>query len=139
MPQRKLFDQKTLNELKKHPLYSQDGKGDNAIAYAKIFNPYGRGYWYITEYDGDDTFFGYYRDGNQYVEDHGNDEWSYMSKKELENARVKVMGMSMPLERDAYFKPTKIGDTKYKGNKSQFSEARQNLSSTQSTAKGGLT
>lgn len=27
MAQRTLFDKKSLNELKKHPLYSQDGKG----------------------------------------------------------------------------------------------------------------
>ena len=48
MPQRKLFDKKTLNELKKHPLYSQDGKGNKAVAYAKIFNPYGGQTWYLT-------------------------------------------------------------------------------------------
>lgn len=32
-------------------LYSQDGKGDDAIAYVKIFDPCGSWSWFITEYD----------------------------------------------------------------------------------------
>ena len=41
---------------------SQDGKGHDAMVIAKFFNPYGRGPWdtlYITEFDGEDTLFGY--------------------------------------------------------------------------------
>lgn len=37
---------------KKTPLlYGQDGKGYDAIAYAKFFNPVGSWTWYMTEYD----------------------------------------------------------------------------------------
>ena len=132
MPQRKLFDQKTLNELKKHPLYSQDGKGNKAVAYAKIFNPYGGQTWYITEWDGDDTFFGYVDNGQD-------SELGYMSKKELENARVNVYGTRLPLERDAYYKPTSLGDIKKEisrntGRSFSDSEIRQSNSAASSVA-----
>lgn len=40
------------------PLYSQDGKGQDALVYLKLFGP-GRITLYVTEFDGEDTFFGY--------------------------------------------------------------------------------
>ena len=40
------------------PLYSQDGKGDKAIAHVKFFNPCGNEKWYATEFDGQDLCFG---------------------------------------------------------------------------------
>jgi len=40
------------------PLYSQEGKGDDAIAYVKLFNPCGSWTWYVTEWDGADEAFG---------------------------------------------------------------------------------
>lgn len=57
----------TINDLKlleKFPKYSQDGKGEEAEVVLKIFNPAGRGSWYILEaekmYDGKDYLcFGY--------------------------------------------------------------------------------
>lgn len=133
MSQRKLFDKKTLDELRKHPLYSQDGKGNKAVAYAKIFNPYGRQTWYITEWDGDDTFFGYTDDGLD-------GELSYMSKKELENARVNVYGTRLPLERDAYYKPTNLGAIKNeiaKNNERAFNARYGNNSSAATNAMAG--
>lgn len=133
MPQRKLFDQKTLNELKKHPLYSQDGKGNKAVAYAKIFNPYGGQTWYITEWDGDDTFFGYVDNGQD-------SELGYMSKKELENARVNVYGTRLPLERDAYYKPTSLEDVKKeiaRNNERAFNAKYGNNSSAATSAMAG--
>ncbi len=39
-------------------LYAQDEKGDDAIAYVKIFNPCGSWTWYLTEWDGADEAFG---------------------------------------------------------------------------------
>ena len=33
------------------PAYAQDGKGENAIAYVKIFDPCGSWSWFITEYN----------------------------------------------------------------------------------------
>jgi len=40
------------------PLYSQEGKGDDTIAYVKLFNPCGSWTWYLTEWDGADEAFG---------------------------------------------------------------------------------
>lgn len=39
-------------------LYSQDEKGEDAIAHVKIFDPCGRWTWYLTEWDGADEAFG---------------------------------------------------------------------------------
>ena len=39
-------------------LYSQDGKGDNAICHIKFFTPWSGWTWYGSEFDGKDTFFG---------------------------------------------------------------------------------
>lgn len=39
-------------------LYEQDGKGLDAVVHLKLFGP-GRFTFYVTEFDGDDTFFGY--------------------------------------------------------------------------------
>ena len=39
-------------------LYAQDGKGMDAIVHLKLFGP-GRFTLYVTEFDGEDTLFGY--------------------------------------------------------------------------------
>ena len=36
-------------QFEKYPLYSQDGKGEDAKILVKYFNPYGRGRWYVLE------------------------------------------------------------------------------------------
>lgn len=109
MAQRKLFDNATLKRLKKYPIYSQDGKGDKVVVSAKIFNPYGGGKFFITEYDGDDLMYGYSSMSGRH--DDPNNEWGYFSKKELENTRVNVLGMRMPLERDiSYSTPKTMGE-----------------------------
>ena len=142
MAQRRLFDKATLNRLKKYPIYSQDGKGDDAIVSARIFNPYGAGYWNITEYDGKDTMYGYYqRDGHSTTPDedesYGVNEYGYFSKKELENTRVRVYGLPMPLERDSSFKPQRLGDVigrkKQESKPQSVAEISQNVSA---SAKG---
>src|SRR6266487_5652898 len=57
------------------PLYSQDGQGDEAIVYVKIFDPSGSWTWYLTEWDGAQEAFGLVR---------GNDcELGYVSLAEL--------------------------------------------------------
>ncbi|YAF99184.1 MAG: DUF2958 domain-containing protein (plasmid) [Nodularia sp. CChRGM 3473] len=38
-------------------LYSQENIPD-PIAYVKFFNPVSNWIWYVTEFDGEDTFFG---------------------------------------------------------------------------------
>ena len=39
-------------------LYSQEEKGDEAVAYIKFFTPWSNWTWYATEFDREDTFFG---------------------------------------------------------------------------------
>ena len=61
----------------------------------KIFNPYGAGRWYITEYDPETgDCFGY-------VTGLGYDEMGYISFKELENMRF--FGGRLKLERDQWW------------------------------------
>lgn len=86
------------NVKKLPPLYSQENKGDNAIAYIKFFNPTGSQTWYITEYDQEDTFFGLYTDSTE-------QELGYFSLSELK-AFKGLFGLG--IERDMYFEPTEI-------------------------------
>ena len=85
-------------------LYAQDDKGENAIVHTHYFNPYGRGDWWVLEYDGKNTFFGYV--------DLGYPEYGYFTLEELENATVRVGSYQMPLERDLHFTKTTIGAIK---------------------------
>jgi hypothetical protein len=81
-------------------LYEQDGLGDDAIVHAKFFTPDGSWTWYATEYDPETRmFFG--------LVDGFDKELGYFSLDELESGRG-VLGL--PIERDAWFKPTKLGE-----------------------------
>lgn len=88
--------------LSKYPLYSQDGKGEEAIAICKFFNPMGSLTWYVTEgekhEDGDWTFFGLVKSI------HG-EEFDYFTLRELESVRLPF---GLRIERDIYFKPTEL-------------------------------
>lgn len=59
--------------------------------------------------------YGYYQ-SNGHSKDpdtdeaYGDNEWGYFSKKELENTRINMGGIKLPLERDSYFKPKKLGE-----------------------------
>jgi len=79
------------------PLYSQDGKHGEAVAYARLFTPDSNWVWWIVEWDGRDTCFG--------LVDGQCREFGYFSLSELERARGP---MGLPIERDLYFKPTKL-------------------------------
>lgn len=85
------------------PLYAQDGKGDDAIAYVKYF--LGGFTWYGTEFDPDTnemfgkTFSMMCPDG----------ELGYFSLDELSQVRAKGL---FPVERDEHFKPTPLKDCK---------------------------
>jgi len=72
---------------------------EEKTAVVKFFTPDSSWTWYAVEFDGDDQFFGWV---------HGHEkEWGYFSLKELES----VLGpLGLPIERDLYFKPTKIRD-----------------------------
>jgi hypothetical protein len=90
-------------EKKLPPLYSQDGKGYDAVAVVKYFTPWTNWTWYATEgtrqEDGDMLFFGLV-DGHER-------ELGYFSLRELES----VTGpFGLRIERDYHFKPTKLSD-----------------------------
>lgn len=77
-------------------LYSQDGKGWQAIAYAHYF--IGGCDWYASEYDGEDTFFGLA--SIQEV------ELGYFNLSELASVRTRIGGV----ERDLYWTPKTLAD-----------------------------
>lgn len=86
--------------LAKYPLYSQDGKGQEATVIFKVFNPYGGGTWLITEgekQENDDYLFFGYSTLNE-----AEWEWGYITLSQLENTRVNVHGCRLPLERERY-------------------------------------
>lgn len=78
-------------------LYAQEDKSFEAIAYVKFFTPDSSWTWYVTEFDGEDTFFGLVCGLEK--------ELGYFSLSELQQIRGKL---GLPVERDIYFKPTPI-------------------------------
>ncbi len=85
------------------PLYAQDGLGLEAIVHVRFFHAYGAGTWLATEFDGEDTFFGW-------AEIHpGCGELGYFSLKELESLEARINGKTIPglqaIERDIHFNP----------------------------------
>jgi hypothetical protein len=91
-PGMKLLTEEIRKQLP--PLYSQDGKGGKAIAYAKFFSPSSNWTFYATEFDGEDTFFGLVEGFEK--------ELGYFSLSELESVRGP---MGLPIERDLYWQP----------------------------------
>ena len=85
-------------EKKLPSLYAQDGKGDEAIAYAKFFDPCGSWTWYVTEYDPKEKLCFGLVDGLE-------KELAYFSIHELESI-TRPFGLT--IERDIHFTPTKI-------------------------------
>ena len=83
-------------EKKLPALYSQEAKPANETRiYLKLFNPYGVGRWYATEYDpASGLCFGY-------VTGLGHDELGSFSLDELKALRVPPFGL--PIERDAHW------------------------------------
>jgi len=95
-----------LEIVKEYPLYSQDGKGGDALVIAKFFFPASAATWYVTEgtpnKEGTDIeFFGY-------VENlvPGGDELGYFTLSELSE----VTRFGLFIERDSYFTKTRLGD-----------------------------
>ena len=91
----KLINKKIKNIIPK--LHEQDSKGFNAIAYVKFFTPDSSWTWYATEFDGVDIFFG--------LVDGLEKEFGYFSLTELQSVHGPL---GMKIERDMYFKPTKV-------------------------------
>jgi hypothetical protein len=98
----KLLTKEIRNSLPK--LYATESIPSNEkVAVAKFFYPYGRGTWYATEFDGEDTFFGYV------VSMLGPDcdEYGYFSLSELESVKGPL---GLGIERDIAFRPTKLSE-----------------------------
>lgn len=94
----KLMTKAIENQFKKTG--SQEHVKD-PIVIAKYFHPFSTWYWFAYEYDAKNRmFFGL-------VKGHEN-ELGYFSLDELES--TKVMGLG--IERDLYFKPTKLSEVK---------------------------
>jgi hypothetical protein len=79
-------------------LYSTESvPTEEKVAVVKFFTPDSSWTWYACEFDGEDIFFGLV---------HGFEkEWGYFSLKELESTSGP---MGLKIERDLYFRPTKI-------------------------------
>lgn len=92
----KLMTKEIERKLEKYPLYSQDGKGDDAEIVCKFFNPCGAGTWYVLEgkklENGDWEFFGIV---DLYVREYG-----YFTLSELQSVRLPF---GLTIERDLYF------------------------------------
>lgn len=96
----KLITKQLQKELAKYPLYSQDGKVEDAVVVCKFFL---QGYtWYVLEAEKADhgyEFFGII------VGQHT--EYGYFTLSQLES----VTGQwGLRVERDRGFKPTKVKD-----------------------------
>lgn len=96
----KLLNKKIRETIPK--LYEQDKKGLRAIVYVKFFTPDSNWSWYVTEFNGEDTFFGLV-DG--FVKELG-----YFSLSELESLRGPL---GLKVERDLYFKLTTLKNLMY--------------------------
>jgi hypothetical protein len=94
------------NELRQElpPLYSQDGN-PGSLAIVKFFDPVGAATWWATEFDGEDTFFGFATLG-----DPGDAELGYFSLKELESIPASQERFWTGIERDISFQPRKLSD-----------------------------
>ena len=87
---------------KRPALYSQDGKPAAEVpVVVKFFTPDSNWTWYATEFDGEDTFFGF-------VSGHEG-ELGYFSLSELEGARGPL---GLPVERDLYYTSETLADVK---------------------------
>ena len=86
--------QEIVKKMERFGLYSQESKGLDAKIIMKVFNPYGRGTWIITEAekqeDGDWLLFGLINIFEW--------EWGYVLLSELVNTKINVFGCKLPLE-----------------------------------------
>jgi hypothetical protein len=87
----KLLTKEALAHLP--PLYAQEKKGEDAIAYVKFFTPDSNWTWYATEYDPEKRLFFGLVVGFE-------TELGYFSLDELENARGP---MGLHIERDMHW------------------------------------
>ena len=100
-----LMNKELERHLRKYPMYSQDGKGENSEIAVKYFGGYAAT-WLITEAEkqqnGDWLFFGFITLGIRDLYDNRYLlwEWGYVRLSELEDLRFPPFGL--PVERDLY-------------------------------------
>ncbi len=88
----KLLTKALLRKLP--PLYSQEEKGMEAVAWVKFFTPASGWTWWASEFDGEDLFFGLV---------HGFEkELGYFRLSEIQGVHG-VFGL--PVERDRHYRP----------------------------------
>lgn len=94
----KLITKQLEKELAKYPLYSQDGKKDEAVVICKLFL---QGYtWYVLEADKVDDDYEFYG-----IIDSQEREYGYFTLSQLESVRG---SWGLKVERDRSFKPVKV-------------------------------
>ena len=106
-------------------LYATDGiPAEEKKVYVKFFSNASRHRWYIVEFDGNDTMFGYTEVG-------GSGEWGYVSLKELYGVRNQF---GMPaIERDIYgrfpvkFPQAKTASAQKVASRSVFADTRESI------------
>lgn len=82
------------------PLYSTVNEPD-PIVHVKFFTPWSNWTWYVTEFDGEDIFFGYVVGFDS--------ELGYFSLSELESIKGPY---GLKIERDLYFTPKPLSEVK---------------------------
>lgn len=89
-------------EIKKSipPLYAVENETDPMV-WVKFFTPWSFWTWYVLEFDGQDTFFGWVEGFEK--------ELGYFSLAELESAEGPF---GLKVERDLYFQPVKLSEVK---------------------------
>ena len=102
----KLITKKMENVLSKYPLYSQDNKGENAVAICKFFL---QGFtWYVLEAQ---------KNGNDYeffgIVDGLEKEYGYFTLSQLQSLKGR---WGLGVERDMYFKPTEVRNLTFNAN-----------------------
>jgi len=91
-------------------LYSQE-KIKDPIVWVKFFSPYNNWTWLVTEFDGNDTFFGLVKGFET--------ELGYFSLRELQNTKFKGV---QAVERDTSFRPMPLSQAKTKEHMASASE-----------------
>lgn len=105
-----LVTQGIADAFAKHPLYSQDGKGEDADILVKYFNPYGRGRWYVLEANplpnDDYELYGI-------VDMDGEREYGYFRLSDLQGYIYRMGNYPVGgIERDLHFGKKKVRDIK---------------------------
>jgi hypothetical protein len=75
---------------------------DKEKAVVHVFNPYGTGDWWLTDYEGDNICFG--------LCDLGFPEYGSVCLKELSEVRIPIAGEDMSLEFDEYYTSRNVKD-----------------------------